>query len=117
MRMANLESIAVVGEDAGLPPCAIALIEGRTVLAPFARLVEDVSAELERLGKRRLRAQQDRDKASAKLANGSFVANAPPDVVDKERARIADLDRQLAQLGEQLRRLESARHATGAGPA
>jgi valyl-tRNA synthetase len=117
MRMANLESIAVVGEDDGLPPCAIALIEGRTVLAPFARLVEDVSAELERLGKRRLRAQQDRDKASAKLANGSFVANAPPDVVDKERARIADLDRQLAQLGEQLRRLESARHATGAGPA
>jgi valyl-tRNA synthetase len=115
-RMANLESIEVVGDDARLPACAIALIDGRTVLAPFARLVDDVSAELERLEKRRLRAQQDRDKATAKLANASFVANAPPEVVEKERARIADFERQLAQLGEQMRRLESVRGAAGAGP-
>ncbi len=108
-RVANLESVAVVESEAQLPPCAIALIDGRTVLAPFARLVDDVSAELARLEKRRAKAQQERDKCAAKLANANFVANAPAEVVEQERARVADFDRQLAQLGEQARRLAASR--------
>jgi valyl-tRNA synthetase len=108
-RIANLESVEFVSSEADLPPCAIAIVEGRTVLAPFARLVDDASAELQRLEKRRSRTAQERDRCVAKLANESFVANAPPDVVAKERDRVADLERQLAQLGEQMRRLESVR--------
>ena len=108
-RVGNLESITVVESEAELPPCAIALIDGRTVLAPFARLVDDVSAELARLEKRRAKTQQDRDKCAAKLANANFVANAPAEVVEQERARVADFDRQLAQLGEQARRLAASR--------
>jgi len=114
-RMANLESVEVVSSEAKLPPCAIALIDGRTVLAPFARLVDDVSTELSRLEKRRQRAQQDRDKATAKLGNASFVANAPADIVDKERARVADLDRQVTQLAEQMRRLASVQDGAARG--
>ncbi|HQR47889.1 MAG TPA: valine--tRNA ligase [Steroidobacteraceae bacterium] len=106
-RVGNLESITVVASEADLPPCAIAISDGRTILAPFASLVDDLSAERARLEKRRARAGQDRDKARAKLANESFVANAPPEVVDQERSRVAEFDRQLAQLAEQLRRLES----------
>ncbi len=108
-RIANLESVEFVSSEADLPPCAIAIVDGRSVLAPFSRLVDDASAELQRLEKRRARTAQDRDKCVAKLANESFVANAPPDVVAKERERVADLERQLAQLGEQMRRLESVR--------
>jgi len=104
-KVGNLESVSVVATEADLPPCAIAIIDGRTVLAPFARLVDDVSSEVARLEKRRARATQDRDKSLAKLANESFVANAPADVVAKERERIAEFERQLGQLGEQLRRL------------
>jgi valyl-tRNA synthetase len=77
------------------------------VLAPFERLVDDVSAELARLDRRRGKTQQERDRSAAKLANANFVANAPESVVTQERERIADFDRQLAQLGEQLRRLGS----------
>jgi valyl-tRNA synthetase len=106
-KLGNLESLTVVASEADLPPCAIAVSEGRTILAPFARLVEDVSAEVARLEKRRARAAQDRDRSVAKLSNESFVANAPPEVVAQERGRIAEFDRQLAQLGEQLRRLEA----------
>ncbi len=106
-RVGNLGSITVVASEADLPPCAIAISDGRTILAPFASLVDDVSAERARLEKRRARAGQDRDKARAKLANESFVANAPPEVVEQERTRVAEFDRQLAQLAEQLRRLES----------
>jgi valyl-tRNA synthetase len=103
--VANLESLALVQSEEDLPPCAIAIIDGRTVLAPFARLVDDISAGMARLEKRLARTQQERDKSAAKLANASFVANAPASVVTQERDRVAEFERQLAQLAEQLRRL------------
>ncbi|MBK6349700.1 MAG: valine--tRNA ligase [Proteobacteria bacterium] len=104
-RIANLESVELVQSEADLPPCAIAISAGRTVLAPFNRLVDDVSAELARLEKRRSRTRQERDKCAAKLANANFVANAPESVVMQERDRIAEFERQLDQLDEQMRRL------------
>jgi len=104
-KIANLESIELVQSEADLPPCAIAISAGRTVLAPFDRLVDDVSAELARLEKRKARTQQERDKCAAKLANANFVANAPESVVVQERDRSAEFERQLGQLGEQMRRL------------
>jgi valyl-tRNA synthetase len=67
--------------------------------------VDDVSAEIARLDKRRAKAGQERDRCTAKLGNANFVANAPAEVVAQEQARIAEFDRQLAQLGEQRRRL------------
>jgi valyl-tRNA synthetase len=106
-KVGNLESIEVVESEAALPPCAIAISRGRTVLAPFDRLVDDVSAELARLDKRRAKTQAERDKAHAKLANANFVAHAPESVVAQERERIADFERQLAQLAEQMRRLSA----------
>jgi valyl-tRNA synthetase len=104
-RLGNLESVTLVRSEADLPPCAIAIVDGRTVLAPFARLVDDVSAGITRLEKRRNRALADRDRSRARLGNASFVANAPPEVVAVERGRLAELERHAEQLGEQLRRL------------
>jgi len=104
-RVANLESVTLIESEADQPPCAIAIVDGRSVLAPFARLVDDVSAEIARLDKRRAKAEQERERCAAKLGNSSFVANAPAEVVAQEQARIAEFDRQLAQLGEQRRRL------------
>ncbi|MBK7902151.1 MAG: valine--tRNA ligase [Proteobacteria bacterium] len=112
-KIANLESVELVQSEADLPPCAIAISAGRTILAPFDRLVDDVSAELARLEKRRSRTQQERDKCAAKLANANFVANAPESVVMQERDRIAEFERQLDQLDEQMRRLAAL--ATPAG--
>jgi valyl-tRNA synthetase len=110
-RVGNLESVSVVASESELPPCAIAIIDGRAILAPFARLVDDVSAELARLEKRRAKAGIERDKCVAKLANASFVANAPPEVVAKERDRVAEFERQLGQLSEQMRRLAAVQPA------
>jgi valyl-tRNA synthetase len=113
-RVGNLESLALVASEADLPPCAIAVSAGRTILAPFDRLVDDLSAGVTRLEKRRARAAQDRDRALAKLGNENFVANAPAEVVTQERGRVAEFERQVAQLGEQLRRLESLQPGTAA---
>jgi valyl-tRNA synthetase len=112
-RVGNLESVTLVASEADLPPCAIAIIDGRTVLAPFARLVDDVSAEIARLEKRRAKAGQELDRCRAKLGNESFVGNAPPEVVAQERGRLAEFERQVAQLGEQLRRLAAVQGAGG----
>jgi valyl-tRNA synthetase len=113
-RVGNLESVEVVTSESDLPPCAIAIVDGRTILAPFARLVDDVSAEITRLEKRHAKAGQERGKCVAKLGNESFVANAPAEVVARERERIAEFDRQIAQLAEQMRRLEAVREAGSA---
>jgi valyl-tRNA synthetase len=114
-RVANLESLTVIDSEADLPPCAIAIVDSVSVLAPFARLVDDVSAEIARLDKRRAKAGQERDRCAAKLGNANFVANAPPEVVAQEQARIAEFEGQLAQLGEQRRRL-AALQPDGSAP-
>jgi valyl-tRNA synthetase len=114
-RVGNVESIELVESEAQLPPCAIAVSQGRTVLAPFDRLVDDVAAELARLDKRQAKVRQDRDKSAAKLGNANFVANAPEAVVNQERERIAEFERQLAQLAEQRRRLAAVAPAAAGG--
>jgi len=113
MRIANLESVSFVASETDLPPSAIAIVDGRSVLAPFERLVDDVSTEIARLEKRRAKAGQERDRCAAKLGNASFVANAPPEVVAQEQERVAGFERQVAQLGEQLRRLATVATAGG----
>jgi len=113
MRIANLESVSFVASETDLPPSAIAIVDGRSVLAPFGRLVDDVSTEIARLEKRRAKAGQERDRCAAKLGNASFVANAPPEVVAQEQERVAGFERQVAQLGEQLRRLATVATAGG----
>ena len=75
------------------------------ILVPLAGLI-DVAAERDRLGKQLAKTNDDLDKVRRKLENQSFVANAPPDVVAKEHARIADLEQRAAQLTQQLSRLE-----------
>ena len=106
-RLGNLESIELVRSEAELPPSAIAIVDGRAVLAPFSRLVDDLAAGAARLDKRRARAVADRDRSRARLANAGFVANAPAEVVSVERERLAELERHADQLDEQLRRLSA----------
>jgi valyl-tRNA synthetase len=107
-RVANVAALDFVESEAGLPPCAIAIVDGRTVYAPFASLVDDVAGEAARLEKRRAKVEAEVAKARGKLANENFVANAPPEVVEQERERLDEFGRQVARLGEQLRRLAAS---------
>ena len=65
----------------------------------------DPKAELERLAKRRRRAESDLEKLEAKLANADFAKNAPPDVVAKDRTRLTELRAELGQLAAQIARV------------
>ena len=116
-RVGNLESVTVVASESDLPPCAIAMIDGRTVLAPFARLIDDVSAEMARLEKRRARTQQEpRQVRGEARATPVSSPTRRPRWSSRSAARVADFDGQLAQLAEQLRRLAAIAAAIGVSP-
>ncbi len=65
----------------------------------------DVAAERQRLAKEIARLEAEVGKATAKLANESFVARAPAAVVVQERTRAAGLQSTLEQLRAQSARL------------
>jgi valyl-tRNA synthetase len=100
-RLAAVSDIAAVGSADAVRGAATALLGSMQILVPLAGLI-DIDAERERLGKQLARAEADRDKSRRKLDNGNFVANAPPDVVAKERERVDDLDQRAQRLQRQL---------------
>ena len=67
----------------------------------------DVAAETERLRKEITRLDGEITKASAKLANESFVARAPAAVVAQEQARIAEYTATRERLQAQAQRLSA----------
>jgi valyl-tRNA synthetase len=80
----------------GFVPTASLVAEGVTVEVGTAEAI-DVPAERRRLEKDLAAARKEADQTGRKLANESFVAKAPADVVDKTRSRLeaarADIDR------------------------
>jgi valyl-tRNA synthetase len=105
--LANVTQIEAVSDDRALPPTAMQLIDGHAIHAPLSSLIDDPDAELARLAKRRAKVQQELTKCEAKLSNQNFVANAPAAVVEQERARIADFEREIGQIEEQEKRVKA----------
>ncbi|KAG9581327.1 hypothetical protein KCV01_g15413, partial [Aureobasidium melanogenum] len=73
-------------------------------LIPLEGLI-DVGAEKSRLAKEIARVEGEIKKCEGKLGNANFVANAPAEVVEQERQRIADWTRQVDTLKDQVRKL------------
>jgi valyl-tRNA synthetase len=105
-RLAGLESLQMLDPADTAPPSAAAVVGEMTLLVPMAGLVEP-AAELARLEKRRDKNRQELTKASAKLANANFVANAPPEVVTQERERIAQFENMEASLARQIEAVQA----------
>jgi valyl-tRNA synthetase len=103
-RLAGLSAVTVLAADAQPPKSAAALVGTLTLLVPMAGLI-DAAAEAERLGRLLARAQADLAKLAARLANDNFVRGAPPAVVAQERERVAEFERTVSGLTEQLRRV------------
>ncbi|MCC3751596.1 MAG: valine--tRNA ligase [Halorhodospira halophila] len=104
--LARLESIRVLEADEQPPESALALAGEMEVLVPMAGLV-DKDAELARLAKERARLEGEIERAEKKLGNESFVAKAPAEVVDKERAKLTEAQQALEKVAEQERRVEA----------
>ena len=104
-RVGRVDSVTLLAAGEEPPPAATALLDELRLLVPMKGLI-DVDAERRRLGKQVDKVQGDLDRARSKLDNPNFVNNAPADVVTQEKQRAAEFERQIAQLCEQLVKLD-----------
>ncbi|UXY51983.1 valine--tRNA ligase [Pseudomonas tohonis] len=99
-KLAKFESVRVLAAGEEAPMSATALVGDMQVLVPMVGLI-DKEAELARLDKEIQRLDGEVKRVGGKLANEGFVAKAPAEVLDKERAKLAEAEQALAKLAEQ----------------
>ncbi|MEM1231481.1 MAG: class I tRNA ligase family protein, partial [Pseudomonadota bacterium] len=107
-RLAKVETIEWLADDAEPPPNALALVDALKVMVPLKGLI-DVDAEKARLSKEIERQRGELKRVEGKLANERFVAKAPAAVVEKEQGKATELRTSLATLDEQLAGLDQLR--------
>jgi valyl-tRNA synthetase len=105
-RLAGIEPPRVLSPSDAAPISAVALVGTLEILVPMAGLIEP-RAELERLDKRRRRAEAELAKLEVKLANGDFAKNAPAEVIAKDRGRLSELRTEIDQLARQRARVDA----------
>jgi valyl-tRNA synthetase len=105
-RLAGLESLKVLNSGDAEPVSASAMVTGTTLLVPLVGLI-DATAEIDRLAKVIAKNDSDIGKLRGKLGNENFVKNAKPELVEADRAKLAELIAQNETMGKQLERLRS----------
>ncbi|SDE52431.1 valine--tRNA ligase [Desulfuromonas thiophila] len=87
------------------PPQAAKQLAGSVeILLPLAGLI-NLEEEEKRLTKEIAKVQKDVDLFSKKLSNAKFVANAPAEVLEKDRAKLAAAQEKLTLLQASLQRI------------
>ena len=89
-----------IGEDA-----VSVVIKDATIYMPLAELV-DFAKEIERLEKEKSKLEKEVDRVVKKLANQGFVAKAPANVIEEEKAKEEKYKAMLAQVEERLAQLK-----------
>jgi valyl-tRNA synthetase len=107
-KLAKVASITIASPDEEQPPTLSALAGTIEVMVPMAGVI-DVDKELARLDKELDRLTAERSRLVGKLNNDNFVARAPADVVDKERAKLADIETSISSVTAQKSKMEELR--------
>ncbi|MCB2225082.1 MAG: valine--tRNA ligase [Desulfarculaceae bacterium] len=108
----RIASLAKTGEPGwapeGQPPAksASAALPEVTVYVPLEGLV-DFGAELARLDKELAKLGKEIMPSQKKLSNEGFLAKAPAEVVEKEKAKVAEAEDKMARLRESRERMLS----------
>jgi valyl-tRNA synthetase len=103
-RLARVASIDWLEAGASPRGVATALLGELRILIPLSGLV-DPGLEIERIGKQLRKLAEELAQAEKKLGNERFVANAPAEIVQKERARAAELAERRSRMETQLGKL------------
>ncbi len=94
-----------VGTDTQKPQLAAsAIISGAEIFIPLEGLI-DIEVEKSRLEKDLTNLKNQLEKVSRKLANPDFLANAPDDVIAKEKAKKEDYQERIEKLNKNLEQI------------
>ncbi|MDH5298501.1 MAG: valine--tRNA ligase, partial [Desulfobulbaceae bacterium] len=74
------------------------------IFVPLGGLI-DIDKETAKLAKDKEKAEEQLRKISGKLGNDKFLANAPPEIVAKEKEKQEELTAQLAKIDDNIKRL------------
>jgi valyl-tRNA synthetase len=80
------------------------VISGAEIYLPLAGLI-DIEVEKKRLEKELDNLRNLLEKTSKKLANADFLANAPKDVLEKERMKKEDYQERIQKLNRNLEQI------------
>jgi valyl-tRNA synthetase len=97
---------ALVPKHRGWPSTPGTLVHGVEVRLALAGVV-DVAELVKKLEKDEAKLAGDLAKVQGRLGNPGFVAKAPPEVVEKDRALAGDLTARLAKVRENLQRVRA----------
>ena len=104
--LAKVESLDIVKEGDDVPLSSSSMVGQLRVLVPMKGLI-DPTAELARLDKSYEKLQKQAEGIARKLGNEGFVSKAPAEVVESEKAKLAELEGQLAAMTAQMEQLKA----------
>ncbi len=102
-RMAKVSGVTVA--DKAPENAASQVSAGYAVYIPLSGLV-DTEAELAKLNKELATLDKDYALYSGKLKNEKYLAKAAPEVIEKDRAKVADVESQMAKTKEAIASLK-----------
>ncbi|WP_372815572.1 valine--tRNA ligase [Psychrobacter sp.] len=108
--LAKVESLEIInsgdGSDQKIPLSSSSMVGQLRVLVPMKGLI-DPTAELARLGKSYDKLKGQSEGIARKLGNEGFVSKAPAEVVEAEKAKLAELEGQLTAMTAQMEQLKA----------
>ncbi|MBC6934286.1 MAG: valine--tRNA ligase [Chloroflexi bacterium] len=104
-RLCNVHEIEILETDHSSPDQAASIIIGDvTIYLPLAGMV-DIQAECERLRREQTRLEEQIARSRIKLDNQDFISRARPEVVERERARLNELQAGFNRITERINTL------------
>jgi valyl-tRNA synthetase len=101
-KLANLSDLSLVTEG---PASSVSFVQGSSEFFIPLDMQVDAAAERARVEKELEYAIGFRDSVNKKLSNEKFVANAKPDVLERERQKLADAEGKITALEQALKAL------------
>lgn len=104
--LAKVDSLTILKDGDEVPLSSSSMVGQLRVLVPMKGLI-DPTAELARLGKSYDKLKGQAEGIARKLGNEGFVSKAPAEVVDAEKAKLAELEGQLTAMTAQMEQLKA----------
>lgn len=103
--LARLEKAELSSSPDDAKGAAQSVFQTTTVLLPLAGVI-DKAKESERLNKEKAKLEKEIASLSGRLSNEGFVAKAPANVVEEQKARLAEAQEAVLKISEALKRLQ-----------